>query len=72
MEDDNGILFVDDIVKALIFNGVISGTTDVLVDAANIFGKISLKKKSKSEMEHRKHINYSGRNIRRKQQSHQM
>ena len=31
-------------MKALGFNGCISGTTVVLVDAANIFGNISLKK----------------------------
>ena len=39
MEDDNYILVEDGIVKALIINGGISGTTAVLVDAANIFGK---------------------------------
>ena len=44
MEDENYILIEDDIVKAISFKGVISGTTAVLVDVANHFGKISLKK----------------------------
>ena len=39
MENDNDILIEDDIVRAIIFNEGISGTTDVLVDAANLFGK---------------------------------
>ena len=43
-EDDNDILIEYDIVRAKSFNGVISGTTSVLVDAAIIFGKIFLKK----------------------------
>ena len=44
MEDDNEILIGDDIVKTIIFNGGIYDTNNVLVDAANIFGKIALKK----------------------------
>ena len=49
MEDNNDILIKDDIVKDMIFNGGISGTTTVIVDAENLFGKISLtKKKSKN------------------------
>ena len=42
MEDENKILIEYDIVKEISFNGGISGTTAVLVDADNIFGKISL------------------------------
>ena len=45
VEDENDILIEDDIVKYISFNGCISGTTDVLVDTENLFGKISLKKK---------------------------
>ena len=45
MEDDNQILFEDDIVKTIGFNGGIYDTNDVLVDGANLFGKIALKKK---------------------------
>ena len=45
MEDDNNILIKDDIMKAISFNGGISGTTAVIVDAENIFEKRSLKKK---------------------------
>ena len=45
MEDDNDILIENDIVKAISFNGSISGTTDFLVDAANLFEKRYLKKK---------------------------
>ena len=44
MEDDNYILIEDDIVKAIIFNWRIYGTTSVPVDALNIFGKRALKK----------------------------
>ena len=44
MEDDNYILIEDDIVEAISFNGDISGTTAVLVDEVNPFGKIALKK----------------------------
>ena len=43
MEDDNNIIIEDDIVKAIIFYGGISGTTSVLVDAENHFGKRSFK-----------------------------
>ena len=41
---DNKILIEDDIVKAISFHGVISGTTTVLVDAENLFGKRALNK----------------------------
>ena len=44
VEYDNEILIEDDIVKATSFNGGIFGTTTVLVDAENIFGKRALKK----------------------------
>ena len=44
MEYDNYIRIEDDILKAVSFNGVISGTTAVIVDAASLFGKIVLKK----------------------------
>ena len=43
MEDDNDIIIEDYIVKAISFNGGISGTTAVLVDAENIFVKRSWK-----------------------------
>ena len=45
VENDNEILIEDDIVKGIGFNGGIYGTTAVLVNADNLFGKISLKKK---------------------------
>ena len=55
MEVDNEILIECDISKAISFYGGISGTTDVLVDAVNIFGKRALKKRNpKSELEHEK------------------
>ena len=44
MDDDNKILIEDDIVKDISFNGGISGTTDVLVDVENLFGKRAVKK----------------------------
>ena len=44
VEYDNYIRIEDDILKAVSFNGVISGTTAVIVDAASLFGKIVLKK----------------------------
>ena len=44
MEDDNDILIENYIMKTISFNGGMSGTTAVLVDATNIFGKIDLKK----------------------------
>ena len=44
VEDDNDILIEDDILKAVIFNGGIYGTTSVLVDVGNLFGKQALKK----------------------------
>ena len=44
MDDDNDILIGDDIVKAISFNGGISGTTNVIVDTAALFGKRYLKK----------------------------
>ena len=42
MEDDNDILIEDDIEKSVVFNGCISGTTDVLFDVADLFGKRAL------------------------------
>ena len=42
--DENYILVEDDTVKTISFNGVISGTADVLVDAENLFVNISLTK----------------------------
>ena len=45
MDDDNDIIIEDDIVKAISFNVGIYGTTSILVDVANIFGKRALKKK---------------------------
>ena len=39
MKDDNDILIKKFIVRDISFNGSISGTTDVLVDAVNLFGK---------------------------------
>ena len=39
MEDDNDILIGDDIVNAISFNGGISGTTVVFVDAANLLAR---------------------------------
>ena len=44
MEDGNEILTEDDIVKAISFNGGIYGTTAVLVDVENLFGKTTWKK----------------------------
>ena len=44
MEDDNDILIEDDIVKAISFNGGVSGITAVLFDEANLFGKRYLNK----------------------------
>ena len=44
MEDDNDILIEYDTVKAISFNGGIYGSTSVLVGAANLFGKRTLKK----------------------------
>ena len=44
MEDENNILIKDYIVKAISFIGAISGTTDILVDEAALFGKIVLSK----------------------------
>ena len=73
MEDYNDILIENYILKAIMFNRGISGTTDVIVIAENIFGKIALNKtNSKPEPDHRKHINYSGRNIWWRQQCHKM
>ena len=47
VEDYNYVLIEDDIVKAISFNRGIYGTTAVLVDAANIFDKIALRKKTR-------------------------
>ena len=44
MDDENDILIEDDILKAISFNGGISVTTAVLVDAAALFGKRALNK----------------------------
>ena len=44
MEDDNEIITKDDILKAISFNGGISGTTAAIVDAEDIFGKRALKR----------------------------
>ena len=44
VEDEHEILIVDDIMRAISFNGGIYGTTAVLVDAENIFGKRALNK----------------------------
>ena len=44
MDDDNDILIEDDIVRAISFNGGISGTTAVIVDEANLFSKRVLNK----------------------------
>ena len=64
MEDDNAILIEDDIVKAISFNGGISGIIDVLVDADNRFGDRSLKKTNfKIKMEHGKHMKHVGEKI---------
>ena len=41
---DNDIIIKYDIMKAVIFNEVISGTTAVFVDVVNIFGKRALNK----------------------------
>ena len=43
MEDYNEILTEYDIVKAISFNGGIFGTTAVIADASNIFGKRAFK-----------------------------
>ena len=44
MDDDNDILIGDDIVRSITFDAVISGTTDVLVNVENLFGKRALNK----------------------------
>ena len=44
MKDYNEILIEDGIVRAIIFHGGISGTTVVLVDTENLFGKRALRK----------------------------
>ena len=44
MEDDNYILIGGYIVKAISFNGGISGTTAVIVDEAALFSKRALNK----------------------------
>ena len=64
VEDDNDILIKDDILKAIIFNGDISGTTAILVDLTNLFGYIALNKINfKSKLAHVKHMNDVGGNI---------
>ena len=49
VEDDNKILIDYYIVKDISFNGDIYGTTAVLVDAENIFGKRALTKKNQNQ-----------------------
>ena len=44
VKDYNDILIEYYIVRALIFNGGVSGTTAVLFDAGNLFSKSALKK----------------------------
>ena len=44
MKDENYILIEDGIVDAVSFRGVVSGTTAVLVDMYNLFGKRALNK----------------------------
>ena len=44
MQDDDEILIEDDMMKDISFNGGIYGTTAVIVDEDNLFGKRSLKK----------------------------
>ena len=46
VEADNKILIEDDIVKDISFNRGIYGTTAVIVDAENLFGKRYLKEKN--------------------------
>ena len=65
VEDDNDIIIEDDIVKAMSFYGRIYGTTAVLIDVVDLFGKGSLRGgNSKSELEHGQHMNSAGRKIR--------
>ena len=45
MEDDNSILIEDDILKAISFNGGISGTTDVTVWYGESLWQESLKER---------------------------
>ena len=45
VEDYNNILIEHDIVKAISTNGVISGTTSILVGAENLSDKDTLKEK---------------------------
>ena len=44
VEDGNDILIEDDIVKAVSFNWIIYGTTDVIVDKENLFFNTALNK----------------------------
>ena len=64
MVDDNDILVEDDIMKAISFNGGISGTTAVLFDAVDIFGEIALNLKNfKIRTGSREKMNYAAINI---------
>ena len=64
VEDENDILIEDYSVKTIRFNGGIDGTTDVIVDAAALFGKISLKQlTSKSILAHRRPMKCAGWDI---------
>ena len=61
---ENDILIEYNIVKVISFNGYTYGTTYVLVDAAKLVVKrASKKKKSTSELEQKKHMDYAGRKI---------
>ena len=49
VEDDNDVLIEDDTLKYISFNGGIYGTTAVIADAVNLFGKRALKKKNQNQ-----------------------
>ena len=64
MKDDNDILIEYYIVKDIIFNGVIYGTTAVILGEDDIFFKRALKKITlRSRLEHRRHMKYVGGKI---------
>ena len=44
MEDENDIIIEDDIMKAINVNAGVTGTTDVLVYSADLFGNTYLDK----------------------------
>ena len=61
MEDDDDILIEYDIVKDISFNGGITVTTAVIVDAYSFSGKRDFKKiTSKSILAHRRTMNCVG------------